>query len=78
MERLKARMRQVMMHDGGLTWDDKYGIPKASLPLKFRMPDIERYSGVGDPKGHLRLYSRIMRAHILDDTYLVALCHLVA
>ena len=44
MERLKARMRQVMIHEGGLTWDDRDGIPKASLPLKFCMPNIERYS----------------------------------
>ena len=73
MERLKARMRQVMIHEGGLTWDDRDGIPKASLPLKFRMPNIERYSWVGDPKGHLRLYFHIMRAHGFDDTQLVAL-----
>ena len=26
MERLEARMRQVMIHEGGLTWDDKDGI----------------------------------------------------
>ena len=56
------------MHEGELTWVDKGGIPTASLPLKFRMPDIERYSGVGDPKGHLRLYNSIIRAHRLDNT----------
>ena len=73
MERLEARMRQVMIYEGGLTWDDIDGIMTSSLLPKFRMPDIERYSGVGDLKGHLRLYSRIMRAHRLDDTQLVAL-----
>ncbi|RVW98305.1 hypothetical protein CK203_034276 [Vitis vinifera] len=59
--------------DGGLTWDDKDGIPAASLPAKFRMPDIEHYSGIGCPKIHLRLYSTVMRAHGIDDAQLVAL-----
>ena len=53
--------------------DDRDGIPTTNLPPKFRMLDIERYSKVGDPKRHLRLYSRIMRAHRLDDTQLVVL-----
>ena len=43
----------------------------ASLPAKFRMPDIERYSGIGYPKIHLRLYSTVMRAHGIDDAQLV-------
>ncbi|KAL6350469.1 hypothetical protein AAG906_019116 [Vitis piasezkii] len=59
--------------DGGLTWDDRDGIPATSLPAKFRMPDIERYSGIGCPKIHLRLYSTVMRAHGIDDAQLVAL-----
>ncbi|RVX08201.1 hypothetical protein CK203_017699 [Vitis vinifera] len=37
------------------------------------MPDIERYSGIGCPKIHLRLYSTVMRAHGIDDAQLVAL-----
>ncbi|WKA04999.1 hypothetical protein VitviT2T_022989 [Vitis vinifera] len=66
-------MRQIRLQDGGLTWDDRDGIPAASLPAKFRMPDIERYSGIGCPKIHLRLYSTVMRAHGIDDAQLVAL-----
>ena len=61
------------MHDGGLTWDNRDGIPAASLPAKFCMPDIERYSGIGCPKIHLRLYNTVMRAHGIDDAQLVAL-----
>ncbi|KAL6319680.1 hypothetical protein AAG906_026741 [Vitis piasezkii] len=56
-----------------LTWDDRDGIPTASLPAKFRMPDIDRYSGIGCPKIHLRLYNTVMRAHGIDDAQLVAL-----
>ncbi|RVW81705.1 hypothetical protein CK203_044512 [Vitis vinifera] len=59
--------------DRGLTWDDRDGIPAASLPAKFRIPDIERYSGIGCPKIHLRLYNTVMRVHRIDDAQLVAL-----
>ncbi|RVW73667.1 hypothetical protein CK203_057071 [Vitis vinifera] len=63
----------IRLQDGGLAWDDRDGIPAASLPAKFRMPDIERYSGIGCPKIHLRLYNTVMRAHGIDDAQLVAL-----
>ena len=67
VERLEATMRQIKLQDGGLIWDDRDDIPEASLPAKFRMPDIERYSGIGCPKIHLRLYNTVMRAHGIDD-----------
>ncbi|RVW67287.1 hypothetical protein CK203_065055 [Vitis vinifera] len=41
VERLESMMRRIRLQDGGLTWDDRDGIPAASLPAKFRMPDIE-------------------------------------
>ncbi|KAL6337110.1 hypothetical protein AAG906_036424 [Vitis piasezkii] len=49
------------------------GISVTSLPAKFRMPNIERYSGIGCPKIHLRLYNTVMRAHGIDDAQLVTL-----
>ena len=73
VERLDSRMRQIRLQDRGLTWDDRDGILAASLPAKFYMPDIERYSRIGYPKTHLRLYSTVMRAHRIDDAQLVAL-----
>ena len=45
----------------------------ASLPAKFRMPDIERYTGIGCPRIHLRLYSTMMRAHGLDESQMITL-----
>ncbi|RVW20700.1 hypothetical protein CK203_115914 [Vitis vinifera] len=45
----------------------------ASLPAKFRMPEIERYTGIGCPRIHLRLYNTVMRAHGLDDAQMVML-----
>ena len=73
IERFEAKMRYIKLQDEGLTWDDRDDIPAASLPVKFRMPDIERYSGIGCPKIHLRLYNTVMRAHGIDDAQLVAL-----
>ena len=37
----------------------------AALPVEFRMPDIERYTGIGCPRIHLQLYSAVMRGHRL-------------
>ena len=45
----------------------------ANLPVKFCMPDIECYSGIGCPKIHLRLYNTVMRAHGIDNAHLVVL-----
>ncbi|KAL6320790.1 hypothetical protein AAG906_008790 [Vitis piasezkii] len=41
--------------------------------IRLQDGDIERYSGIGCPKIHLRLYSTVMRAHGIDDSQLVAL-----
>ncbi|RVW31076.1 hypothetical protein CK203_093174 [Vitis vinifera] len=39
----------------------------------FRMPEIERYTGIGCHRIHLRLYSTVMRAHELDEAQMVML-----
>ena len=53
--------------EGAITWEDFDGAPVASLSAKFRMPEIEKYTGIGCPCIHLRLYSMVMRAHGLDE-----------
>ena len=45
----------------------------ANLLAKFRMLEIERYTGIGYPCIYLRLYSTIMRANGLDETQMVIL-----
>ncbi|RVW25081.1 hypothetical protein CK203_116139 [Vitis vinifera] len=35
VERLESMMRQIRLQDGGLTWDDRDGIPAASCPPSF-------------------------------------------
>ena len=45
----------------------------AALPVEFRMPDIERYTGIGCPRIHLQLYSTVMRGHRLDEAQMIML-----
>ena len=62
MDRIKQRIRQLRVSDSLVVWDDLDSILVANLPTKFKMLDIERYTGIGCPCIHLRLYSTVMRA----------------
>ncbi|RVW48443.1 hypothetical protein CK203_088269 [Vitis vinifera] len=73
MDRLEQGLRQLRASDRAATWEGFDGVPVASLPAKFRMPDIERYTGIGCPRLHLRLYSTVMRAHGLDEPQMITL-----
>ena len=61
----------MRISNGAISWDDFDGALVASLPAQFSMPEIERYTGIGCPKIHLRLYSTVMRAHGLDEAQLI-------
>ena len=71
MDRLERRIKQMRDPDEIILWDDPDDVPVATLPVDFRMPDIERYTGVGCPYIHLRLYSIVMRALSLDEAQLL-------
>ncbi|RVX11335.1 hypothetical protein CK203_019634 [Vitis vinifera] len=73
MDPIEQCMRQLRVSDGYVIWDDLEGMLVASLPAKFRMPNIERYMGIGCPPIHLRLYSTVMRAHGLDESQMITL-----
>ena len=73
MEKLEQRMRQLRTFEGLIDWDDFDGTPTAGLPAKFRMPEMDRYSGVGCPRIHLKVYSMFMRAHSLDESQMIML-----
>ena len=62
MDRLERMIGQMRDPDEMILWDDLDDVLVATLPVGFRMPDIERYTGVGCPRIHLRLYSTVMRA----------------
>ncbi|WJZ90873.1 hypothetical protein VitviT2T_009989 [Vitis vinifera] len=71
MDKLEQRLRQLRTLDRVVTWDDFNGLPVANLSAKFRMLEIERYTGIGCHHIHLRLYSTIMRAHGLDEAQMI-------
>ena len=73
MDRIEQRMRQLRVSNGSTVWDDLEGMSVATLPTKFRMPNIERYTSIGCPRIHLRLYSTVMRAHGLDESQMITL-----
>ena len=73
MDRLEQSIRQMRDPDEMILWDDPDDVLVATLPVGFRMPDIERYKGVGCPRIHLRLYSTVMRALGLDEAQLLTL-----
>ncbi|XP_034710444.1 uncharacterized protein LOC117933159 [Vitis riparia] len=73
MDRLERRIGQMRDPDEMISWDDPDDVPVATLPVGFKMPDIERYTGVGCPRIHLRLYSAVMRALGLDEAQLLTL-----
>ncbi|RVW74849.1 hypothetical protein CK203_053828 [Vitis vinifera] len=65
--KLERRVGQMRDLDEMISWDDPDDVLVATLPVGFRMPDMERYTGVGCPCIHLRLYSTVMRALGLDE-----------
>ena len=73
MDILERSVRQMRDLDEMISWDDPDDVPVATLPVGFRMPDMERYTGFGCPRIHLRLYSTVMRALGLDEAQLLTL-----
>ena len=73
MDRIEQRIRQLRVSDSSTAWDDLEDIPVASLPIKFRMPEIKRYTGIGCHCIHLQLYSTMIRAHGLDESQMITL-----
>ena len=38
-------------------------VPDVVIPLKFKMPDFDKYKGTTCPKNHLKMYNRKMGAY---------------
>ena len=73
IDRLEQRIRSLHVSDGVIGWDGYDDLPVVALPVEFRMPDIERYTGIGCPRIHLQLYSTVMRGHRLDEAQMIML-----
>ena len=53
IDRIEQRIRSLHVSDGVIGWDGYDDLLVAALPVEFRMPDIERYTGIGCPRIHL-------------------------
>ena len=67
IDRIEHRIMSLHVSDGVIGWDGYDNLPVAALPVEFRMPDIERYTGIGCPRIHLQFYSTAMHGHRLDE-----------
>ena len=70
---LEQQLGQMRVSDRTIVRDDGDKPPTIGFLTSFQMPDIERFTGIGCPRAHLRLYSLVMRALGRDDRQLVAL-----
>ena len=73
IDRIEQRIRSLNVSDGVIGLDGYDDLQVAALPVEFRMPDIERYTGIGCPRIHLQLYSAVMCGHRLDETQMIML-----
>ena len=61
IDRIEQRIRSLHVLDGVIGWDEYDDLLVAALPVEFRMPDIERYTGIGFPRIHLQLYTVVVK-----------------
>ena len=64
MEELQEVLKEKVSTEFDLENMGVKGMKK--LPPKFTMPDIQKFSGIGDPKLHLKQYGSIMSAISLE------------
>ena len=73
IDRIEQRIRSLHVSEGVIGWDGYDDLPVTALPVEFRMPDIERYTGIGCLRIHLQLYSAVMRGYRLDEAQMIIL-----
>ena len=66
-------LRHLRVVEGMDVWDGFDSSLVTPLPPKFWMPDMERNTGKGCPRTHLRIYSQFMRGMGLDEAQLIML-----
>nr|CAN62638.1 hypothetical protein VITISV_006315 [Vitis vinifera] len=79
MDKLERRIGQMRDPDEVISWDDLDDMPVATLPVGFRMPNIERYTSVGCPHtegrelvDHLRaMEAYVLRTFSIDDLIII-------
>lgn len=46
-------------------------VPNMVLPQKFKVPDLQKYKGLGYPRSHSTMYCRKMDSYIDNDALLI-------
>ncbi|MCH80909.1 gag-protease polyprotein, partial [Trifolium medium] len=46
-------------------------VPDVVIPLKYKVPDFEKYKGIRYPRNHLRMLCRKMAAHATDEKLMI-------
>ena len=46
-------------------------VPDVVIPLKFKVPDFDKYNGTTCPKNHLKMYCKKMGAYVKDEKLLM-------
>ena len=73
MDCIEQRMRQLRVSNSSTIWDDLENMLVASLPTKFKMPNIERYTSIDCPRIDLRIDNTMIKAHGLDESQMITL-----
>lgn len=69
---LGEKLKAMNLHDTyGLDAFEMCLVPVFVIPLKFKVPNFERYRGIGFPKTHLRAYWRKMAAYSNNNKLLI-------
>ena len=71
INRIEQRIRSLHVYDGVIGWNRYDDLPVEALPVEFRMPDNERYTGIRCPLIHLKLYIAVMHVHRLDEAQMI-------
>ena len=53
IDRIEQRIMSLYVSNGVIGWDGYDDLLVAALSVEFRMPNIERYTGIGCPCIHL-------------------------
>ena len=73
LDQIEERLRAV---EGGKDYaltdmEDLCLVPNMVIPLKFKVPDFDKYNGMTCPKTHLRIYCQKMGAYTKDGKFLM-------
>ncbi|MBE2321199.1 hypothetical protein DVA67_035075 [Solirubrobacter sp. CPCC 204708] len=75
IEALEKALRGIRKSDDLVDMSSLSLFPKARLPSHFRMPELEKFDGMGCPKTHLKMYVRAMQPRGADDELLAQMFH---